>query len=105
MSNTVKQSLEENMDDILKNLPEEFHEDLKASIETAAPSSKLTDEEAVIQASELMRDNPDIDHEACIPLLAKDTRLNRPIPQPYDAELELQKQAAIAEVKNNLPVE
>lgn len=105
MSNIVKESLEENMDEILKNLPEEFHSDLKASVEAAAPSEKLNAEQAKQQAAELMKENPSINDAECIPLLDSDTALNLAIAQPSGAELEVQKKNMLAEIETSLAAE
>jgi hypothetical protein len=46
MTSIVKQSLEDNMDAILENLPKEFHADLKSSVAAAAPEPVLSTDEA-----------------------------------------------------------
>jgi len=102
MSNVVKQSLQDNMNDILENLPKEFHEEHKASVENAEPSLKLTDDEARTQAAELMKEDPSIADEECVPLLDEDRLINQVIVQPNDAELELQKEELLAEIKASL---
>ena len=102
MSNEVKQSLQDNMSEILENLPKEFHEQHKASVESAGPSPKLTTDEAKAQAAELMKENPQIADKECVPLLDEDRELNQPIAQPNEAELELQKKELLAEIEANL---
>jgi len=105
MSNEVKQSLQDNMSEILENLPEEFHEEHKASVESAAPSPKLTTDEAKAQAAELMKENPSIADKECVPLLDADPLINQSIVQPNEAELELQKEELLAEIRAGLESE
>ena len=105
MSNAVKQSLQDNSDEILANLPNEFHEDFKASIEASAPTINLTIEQAKEQAAELMKEDPSISDEECIALLDSDILINRPIQQPNNEELELQKQELISDIRANLESE
>lgn len=105
MSNLVKQSLEDNEQDILKNLPDEFHNDFKASIETAAPATQLSDDEAKGLASLLMQEDPSINDQECVPLLDSDHLINQAIQQPSDAELELQKEQLLAEIEVALEAE
>jgi hypothetical protein len=105
MSNLVKQSLEDNEQEILENLPGEFHNDFKASIETAAPTARLNNEEAKDLASLLMQEDPSIDDKECVPLLDSDNLINQVIQQPNDAELELQKEQLLAEIEVSLETE
>ena len=105
MSNAVKQSLQDNSDEILANLPDEFHNDFKASVEAATSTPKLTTEQAKELAAELMKENPSISDKECIPLLDSDTLINQPIKQPTDGELELQKQELTSEINANLESE
>ncbi len=105
MSNLVKQSLEDNLDEILENLPKEFHDDMKSSIEAATPTPKLSDEEAKQHAAELMKENPAILDEECIPLLDSDTTLNKPIALPSEEELKLQMEQSLAEINASLDTE
>lgn len=105
MTNLVKQSLQDNMDEILANLPDEFHNDFKASVESAELSPRLTVEQAKEQAAELMKENPSIDDSECVPLLEADGLINKPIKQPNDQELELQKQELKAEIEASLESE
>lgn len=105
MSNLVKESLQDNMQEILKNLPDEFHNDFKTSIEKAGPSERLNDDEAKDLASTLMQENPSINDQECIPLLHSDNLINRIIQQPSDAELELQKEQLLAEIEACLETE
>ena len=105
MTNVVKESLQENMNSILENLPEEFHSDFKASVETAEPSPRLSTDEAKKQAADLMKENPSIKDEECIPLLDSDTLINTAVQQPNSDELEIQKQQAIAEIEAELATE
>lgn len=105
MSNLVKQSLEENTQDILKNLPDEFHNDFKASIETATASARLNNDEAKDLASQLMQEDPSINDQECVPLLHSDNLINQVIQQPNDAELDLQKKQLLAEIEASLETE
>jgi hypothetical protein len=105
MSNAVKQSLQDNSDEILANLPDEFHNDFKACVQAAMPTEKLTIEQAKEQAAELMKENPSIADKECVALLDSDTLINQPIQQPKNEELELQKQELISEIEANLESE
>lgn len=105
MSNLVKQSLQDNTQEILKNLPDAFHDDFEKSIDAAAPATKLSDKEAKDLASQLMEEDPSIDHTKCIPLLDSDNLINRMIQQPSDAELEIQKKELLAEIEACLETE
>lgn len=105
MSNLVKQSLEDNEQEILKNLPSEFHNDFKASIETAVPSARLNNDEAKDLAALLMQEDPSINDQECVPLLESDNLINQVIQQPNDAELELQKEQLLAEIEDSLEAE
>ncbi len=105
MSNEVKKSLQDNTDEILKNLPDEFHADFKASVESAAPAPKLTDDEAKAHSAQLMKENPSIADEECVPLLDEDVLINQAIGQPNDEELEQQKKELLAEIEAGLEAE
>lgn len=105
MTNVVKESLQENMNAVLENLPEEFHGDFKSSVESAEPSPRLSVDEAKEQAKQLMIENPDIEHEECIPLIDSDRQINQPVTLPNKEELQLQKQDAISEIEAGLPSE
>ena len=105
MSNVVKESLQENSEEILKALPTELHDEFKKSIESVEPTPRLSTEEAKEQAAALMKADPTIAHEECIPLVENDAMINQAIQQPCDAELELQKQAALKEIEATLPAE
>ena len=105
MSNEVKQSLEDNMNEILKALPEEFHADFKASVENAEPSPKLSTDEAKAQAAELMKEDPSIADEECVALLDEDVLINQAIQQPNAEELEMQKKELLAEIEAGLDQE
>ena len=105
MTNLIKQSLEDNKDFILENLPKEFHTDFEASIDKAIPSEKLSKEQAVEQAERCMRENPNVLAETrreVLPQIQADNNLGKPIPQPSEAELEKQKEQAIVEINANL---
>ena len=105
MSNLVKQSLQDNMQDILKILPDEFHNDFKSSVETASSTVRLSDDEAKELASLLMQEDSSINDQECIPLLHSDNLINRIIQQPSDAELTLQKKQLLAEIEACLETE
>lgn len=102
MSNEVKQSLEDNLSAILENLPEEFHADLKASIEEATPQPILSAEQARVEAAQLMKENPDIDDATCVPLLEKDNQIACAITQPSSEELEEQKRDSLQQIAQEL---
>ncbi|GAA6137317.1 hypothetical protein NBRC116583_10640 [Arenicella sp. 4NH20-0111] len=102
MSNEVKQSLEENLDVILENLPEEFHQDLKKSIESAAPQPILSPEQARVEAAQLMKEDPAIDDKSCVPLLEEDPTIASSISQPSAEELEAQKSESLKLIQQEL---
>jgi len=105
MSNLVKQSLKDNMQEILSNLPNEFHDDFKASVETTEPTPRLSKDEAIDLASSLMEEDSSIDDKECIPLLHSDNLINCAIEQPSDAELAIQKEQLLAEIEASLEAE
>jgi len=105
MDNIVKQSLEENKDIILENLPEEFHGDFKASIESAETMKVLSQAEAVKEAEQCMRENPNVLAETrreIMPSLENDQTLGQPAQQASEAELKEQMQHALGEIEANL---
>lgn len=105
MTNPVKQSLEDNMDSILENLPEEFHSDFKASVATAAPIPVLSKDEIVEQAEQCMRENPDVLAETrreIVPLLKTNQHLGQPIAQASNDELEAEKKEALEKIQASL---
>lgn len=103
MTNVVKQSLEENASTILKELPEEFHADFKASINEAKPLPVLSEEQAKAEAIACIKENPTISNEdEAIELIKADNTIGQPIPQPSQNELEQQQKASLAEVQANL---
>lgn len=71
MTNAIKKSLEENQEHILENLPKEFHDDFKASLDHAAPIAALSEDEAKKQAIELIKEHPEADDEAFKSLVEK----------------------------------
>lgn len=100
MSNIVKQSLEDNMDAILENLPEEFHADLKASVATAAASPVLSADEAKAEAIACIKENPTIENEDdAIALVNNDFNIGQAIAQPSAEELQMQQKEALAGVQ------
>jgi hypothetical protein len=103
MTNIVKQSLEDNMDVILENLPKEFHSDLKSSVATAAPQAVLSADEAKAEAIACIKENPSIENEdEAIALVNSDPMIGQAIPQPPATELEIQQRDALAEVQASL---
>jgi len=60
MTNAVKQSLLDNQEAILEELPKEFHEDFKASIESAESIPALSEEDAKKEAIEAIKHNETI---------------------------------------------
>jgi len=103
--NKIKQSLEENKGAILENLPKEFHADFEASIESAAPMVKLTPEEAVKEAEQCMRENPNVlaqTRREIMPLIETDQTLGQFVEPVPEASLEKQKQQALSEIQANL---
>ncbi len=59
----VKESLQTNLDEILKNLPEEFHEDCKKQIDTVEEPSPLSEAEEFEAIKAELINNPDVIYE------------------------------------------
>ncbi len=97
MTNAVKQSLENNSADILKNLPEEFHSDFKASMADAAPIAQPSDSELRQIVVKELKDNPNVDDAVCIPAFEADKAFNQAIPQPDKDALGLEEQDLLSE--------
>lgn len=97
MTNYVKQSLEDNYSDILKNLPEEFHDDFKASLADAAPVKQDSESELRQVVIKVLKDNPNIDHAKCIAAFDADQTFNQAIPQPDKEMLKLEENDLLSE--------
>lgn len=97
MANSVKESLKENTNEILKNLPEEFHANFKAEMENAAPVPQQSDNELRKIVIEELKNNPNVDGVVCISAFEADMMFNQAIPQPCKEELELEKQDLLSE--------
>ena len=99
--NTVKESLEANMTEILANLPEEFHADLKKQVADApapqAPLSGAAEVEAI--KAELVA-NPDVDESAAAGEL-KDIKAPEAIVPATKGELEKQQAEMLAEAEKS----
>jgi len=94
MTNAVKQSLEDNLDQILENLPKEFHDDFKASMEAAEPVKPLSENEAKQEAILLIRDNPTIpiiDEAECAAIIEDGEQFWPDIAEVSESDLEQQK--------------
>ncbi len=96
MTNIVRQSLEENSKDILKNLPEEFHDDFKASIALAAPVLQPSDGELRQIVIKELKDNENIDDAICIPAFEDDKTFNQAVVQPTKEMLDLEESDLLA---------
>ncbi|WP_034057351.1 hypothetical protein [Lacinutrix jangbogonensis] len=101
--NKVKDSLKENLDEILKNLPSEFHEDAKKELDNmpdvaeAAPSSAA--QISAIKA-ELVA-NPDVDESAAAAELTDIKAPEVSVPATKE-ETEAEMAALLAEVKKSI---
>lgn len=97
MTNIIKQSLEQNMDAILENVPVELHEEVKANIASAAPTPKLSMAEVKQAVIQELKDNPTVDDAACIPMVETDESLGQAAAQPSAEELEAEQATRLAE--------
>ena len=95
---SVKKSLEENKDEILKNLPEEFHADFHTAMANAEETVPLTPEEELEAIKAELTANPDVDHDALIPLLESSPTAHRADPPPSAEEQDSAKAEALAKV-------
>lgn len=89
---SAKKSLEDNKDEILANLPKEFHEDFLKGVETMEDQvATALEGEAAVEAikAELVA-NPDVDEKAAAAEL-KEIKAPAPAPKATEAELEAQK--------------
>lgn len=104
MSNPIKKSLEENKEQILKDLPEEFHSCLEAEISNCEPIPALSDEDAVKEAVEVIRHNPSIaaiSDEDCQAILDNAETFMQEFEPATEAELKKQQEELLAEVAAN----
>lgn len=102
--NKAKNSLKENLDEILSNLPEEFHADLKKEIDKIPDAEEvaLKGEEAINAIKAELKANPDVDETAAAAEL-KDIKAPE-VPTPAsEEELEKQKEELLAEAKAQGP--
>ncbi len=87
--NKVQQSFQDNLEEIKKNLPEEFQADLEAEIAAIpAPAAPLTGEAEVTAIKAELKANPDVD-DAVIPDLtvAPTENVVQPTQEEQDAEM------------------
>ena len=100
--NTEKDSLKENLDEILANLPAQFHEDLKkqvAELPDTAPAAP-TSEEQVAAIKAALKENPAVDESAAAAELG-DIKAPELPAQPSEAEVEAEMAKALAEMKKS----
>ena len=98
MSN-VKKSLEENKEEILKALPEEFHADLEKEIEAAEDLPRLSDVEELESIKTELTNNPDIDEAEAIAGLEKNPTAHKPLPPPTEEEQKKEMEERLREAK------
>lgn len=94
----IKKSLEENKDEILENLPKEFHADFDAEVKKAAEIKPPSAEEELAAIKAEMKANPDVDDKALIPEIEKNATAHRAPAPPSAEEQEAAKKAALAKV-------
>jgi hypothetical protein len=102
--NSAKNSLLDNKDEILSNLPKEFHEDFLKNIEEMpdAQEATLSDHEVVAAIKAELVANPDVDESAAAAEL-KDIKAPVAAAPPSEAEMEEQKAQLMAEAKAQTP--
>ena len=82
----VRESLEENKEEILKALPEEYHADLEREIQNADDAPVLSDDEDLEAIKAELTNNPDIQEAAAIAELEKNPAAHKPPPAPSEEE-------------------
>ena len=98
----IKQSLEDNKEAILKELPEEFHKNLEDEIAAASDPVLPTEaEEAEAIKKELVA-NPDVDDAAVIKEFESNPTAHKPAPPPSDDEVKKEMEELLAEAKANV---
>ena len=98
--NKAKDSLTENLDEILANLPSEFQEDFKkqvADMSDTAEAPLSGDAEVAAIKAELSA-NPDVDESAAAAEL-KDIKASEPVVAATEAELKEDMEKLLSEVK------
>ena len=101
--NIAKESLQENMAEILKNLPSEFHEDAKkeiAEMPNVAESAPSNDAQIAAIKAELVA-NPDVNESEAASEL-KDIKAPEAITPATEAETKTEMDALLAEVKKSI---
>jgi hypothetical protein len=98
--NKAKNSLQENLEEILANLPEEFHADIKKDIDGMSDGEEesLTGEDEVAAIKAELVANPDVDESAAAAEL-KDIKAPTPVSPASEAEIEEQKAQMLSEAK------
>jgi len=94
-----KKSLEDNKEEILKALPEEFHADLEREIEAAEDPPVLNDEEELEAIKKELTNNPDIDEAEAIAALEKEPTAHKPSPRPTEEEQKKEMEERLREVQ------
>jgi hypothetical protein len=98
--NKAKNSFLENKEEILANLPKEFHEGFMKDLEDmpSAEEKSLSEEEVVSAIKAELVANPDVDESAAAAEL-KDIKAPIPVSAASEAEIEEQKAQMLSEAK------
>lgn len=95
---TIKESLEANSEEILENLPKEFHEDFKKEVEAATEVAPQSPEEELEAIKAEMTANPACDEAALIAEVEQNPTGHRSDPLPSAEEQESAMKEALANV-------
>jgi len=95
---SVLKSLEENKDQILKDLPEEHHAAFEAELSNAADITAPSAEEELEAIKAELKANPDVDDAALIPEVEASPGAHRAPAQPSAEEQESAMKAALETV-------
>tara|TARA_R110000787_G_scaffold12665_4_gene40697 strand:- start:5297 stop:5608 length:312 start_codon:yes stop_codon:yes gene_type:complete len=101
--NKVKESLKDNIEEILKNLPSEFHEDLKSELDKMPDVEEAVasiDSQIAAIKAELVA-NPDVDESAAAAEL-KDIKAPEAVIPATEAEIKADMAALLAEAKKSI---
>ncbi len=94
----IKESLEANKDEILKNLPAELHAELEKEIEAAASVTAPSAEEELAAIKAEMTANPDCNEAELIAEVEKNASAHRAESPPSAEEQEAAMKEALANV-------
>ena len=95
----IRKSLEENKEEILETLPEEFHADLENQIQNAESPTRLSDDEELEAIKAELTSNPDVQEAEAIADLEKNPTAHKPAPAPSEEELKTEMEEQLKEAQ------